>query len=98
MRITRAIILLVTLVAGTNLASGAPSETQPQRELTKPGPVTTNGRFQIFQGSHTIFAKETIFKDTGIFKIDTETGRTWKYTEGQTKEGQVYMRWDPVDQ
>jgi len=57
----------------------------------------SSGRFQLFQGQYIVNTAGTPYKDFGVFKIDTETGRVWLYQDGQTKSGQTYRKWEAVE-
>ena len=70
---------------------------------SEPAPLTTwsdaaKGRYGLVAGSFTaVLANETTVGQ-GIFRIDTATGQTWRYTTGRTKEGQFFERWALVPQ
>ena len=70
---------------------------------SEPAPLTTGsdaakGRYGLVAGSFTaVLANETTVGQ-GIFRIDTATGQTWRYTTGRTKEGQFFERWILVPQ
>lgn len=89
---------IVLLLAYAVPVNAAPAVTKNSETQIKPGHSTTEGRFQLFQGLVTINAQGTPFNDPGVFKIDSVTGRTWKYEEGRTKDGQFYKQWVPIEQ
>lgn len=91
------LLAVALLIAHAVSASAAPMDSPNPETQIKPGLSTTGGRFQLFQGLHTINAQGTAFRDPGVFKIDSTTGRAWKYEEGQTKDGNFYKRWAPIE-
>lgn len=88
---------IVLLLAHAVTVNAAPADTPNPEAQVKPGLSTTGGRFQLFQGLVTINAQGTPFNDPGVFKIDSVTGRTWKYEEGKTKDGKFYKQWVPIE-
>jgi hypothetical protein len=58
--------------------------------------VSEVGRFQIVQGTYTINVKGQGVTETNVFKIDTRTGSTWIYREGQQRDGKLFAGWEKV--
>lgn len=91
-------LLLVTLVAATCLWSTTSfSQTTPRKKTPANLAAGTNtqGRYQLFQGSY--FADGT--RLDGVFMIDSETGRTWVYSQKATQgKGWDYYAWIPIAQ
>lgn len=57
-----------------------------------------NGRYSLYQGSFEI-AKDKNRTATGLFKIDTATGRVWRYEHEPAKdEATAKAKWVDVDQ
>lgn len=54
------------------------------------------GRFQIFQFDYNAYAGSVV-KDTAVFRIDTQTGQTWKY-HAALKDGQIQSFWTQIDE
>jgi len=68
------------------------------KQLSETAPCEAAGRYQLFQGHYTVNAKGTAFKEDAVFKLDTDTGKVWIYREGQTKEGNIFQRWDGIQE
>ena len=84
--ITKKIIVAATvalLLILTTLKGQEPSITQLQV-----------GRFQIADGEYVINVSGGV-AEKGVFKIDTATGRTWKYSTGM-QGGKSYEMWAPL--
>lgn len=93
-----AALLVASILIVPQLANASPPDSPNPNEQIKPGTSTTGGRFQLFQGLYTINAQGNAFSEAGVFKIDSSSGRVWKYVEVLTKDGQLYMKWVPIEQ
>lgn len=91
-------IVAIALFVAFSVAANAASTDSPNPETQIiPGLSTTGGRFQLFQGLIIINAQGTPFKTPAVFKIDSATGRVWKYDEGRAKNGKFYKHWIPIE-
>lgn len=85
---------IAAVVASTLPASAAQQDPDGQ---VRPGVSTSGGRYQLFQGLHSINNQGTVFNNAGVFKIDSVSGRVWKYEEGRTKDGTFFKHWAPIE-
>jgi urease accessory protein UreH len=63
------------------------------------GQTTPTGaaRYQLVSSPYAIWMKNgPTLTETTIFKIDTTTGKTWKYVTGQDKDGKPMDGWNPM--
>jgi hypothetical protein len=88
-------VLAVLIVALLAVVGGAD-------ELTRApmGARTPCGRYQLFQATYRSFGyvagKFSSGEEIGLFKIDTDTGKTWIYVDGSNKDGEIIQKWVPV--
>jgi hypothetical protein len=55
---------------------------------------TQLGKFQLLSSPYTIWLKNgSSSSETTVFRIDTATGKTWKYVTGQTADGKHIDGW-----
>ena len=66
------------------LAAGAFAEEEPV------------GRFQLLSGTIEIIGKSGVSEQHVVFRIDTKTGKTWTYTNGEGKDGKIREFWSEV--
>lgn len=91
-------VVAIALLVVYSVAANAISADSPNLEAQiKPGLSTTGGRFQLFQGLVTINAQGTPLNAPAVFKLDSITGRVWKFEEGQAKDGKLYKHWVPIE-
>lgn len=60
--------------------------------------IGESGKYQLFQGYYDEFdlKNNTKTERKAIFKIDTVTGKVWKYVVGIAKDGNPFEDWQPV--
>ena len=82
------LLIVVSLLVGRG-ASGA-GDVQESSNV---------GRFQLFQGMYTALdAKNNrVEKETGIFLLDTSTGKVKRYMTGLDKDGKFFGHWVATD-
>ncbi len=88
-------VLALAIAALVSVALSAAGQAEKYSASAAPG---FYGRFQLFQGRHTVNSAGQPFEETAVFRIDTQTGKTWVYREGRTKEEKFYSRWEPVSE
>lgn len=55
------------------------------------------GRYELVNAEYTVTSEGGGAKVVrGLFKLDTQTGRTWRYTEHVRKDGEVRSTWVPA--
>lgn len=78
------VCLLALLAASLFVRQGSTAEAQ-----------AAPPRFQLFQGSYKITIDKDSSQESGVFRIDTQTGTTWTYTTGFVA-GKYVERWDKI--
>ena len=68
------------------------------KQSSETAPRDAAGRYQLFQGHYTVNVRGTPFKEDAVFKLDTDTGKVWIYREGQTKDDNIFQRWDGIQE
>jgi hypothetical protein len=56
------------------------------------GSQSTAARFQLVQGEYVALSGNQSIPEKGFFKIDTNTGKTWKFMSGAVN-GKYIQRW-----
>ncbi len=51
------------------------------------------GRFQLLQGEYLSIVNHGTIPQKSIFRIDTATGRAWRYVEGIGGDGKLISQW-----
>ena len=71
---------------------------QPQHEA-QPAPYQF-GRFQIYSLSYTTFVSSSVtpLRGNDVFRIDAETGTTWKYVNLVKDDAKISDRWVKIDE
>lgn len=91
--------LLIALVSVTLWTLPAQGQ-QADRPPSSTGGLQ-NGRFQLYQGSYEI-RDEKNRSSTGLFKVDTATGRVWRYEQdtllSEKSSNAPKAKWVDVDQ
>ena len=54
------------------------------------------GRFQIVSAEYAYLGKQATLKQSGVFRINTETGQTWIYTSLEDDKGKLLQEWTPI--
>ena len=54
------------------------------------------GRYQLFQGRFWTNTASTATEVTGVFRLDTATGKTDGYFDGTNKAGKLSQAWIPI--
>jgi hypothetical protein len=61
---------------------------------------TQCGRYQLlhatFRSGGYVDGKFSSGEEVGLFKIDTDTGKTWIYFDGVNKDGELIQKWTPI--
>ncbi len=55
-----------------------------------------DGRYRLFSGEHAVTVKGGGFSEKVILRIDTVTGRTYRWVEGQTSDGKPVSFWSQI--
>ena len=88
-------LLIVALVA---LATTGGVADEPTRASS--GTRTPCGKYQLFQATFRsggyVDGKFSSGEEVGLFKIDTDTGKTWIYVDAVNKDGELIQKWTPV--
>ena len=79
-----AILAVLVIVGAVELSKGA-SDTYP----------SYLGRYMLFGGKYVELGTSAQITESGVFKIDTSTGKTWKYATGRV-DGKPYEQWQPI--
>ena len=82
-----AVILAAALVITAHASS---------QERAIPG-STGSQRYLLFQGSFLTGDQKGTVDIRGVFKIDTQTGRTWLYGSGTGADGKLMHGWLPIE-
>jgi len=90
------VILLVVCVVVALFA--AITVAQQERATVSPQPWMV-GRYQLFQGTFKVEGDGDTpsFVETGIFKIDTQTGKTWLYRDRVSQRGRRTPTWLKIE-
>ena len=57
----------------------------------------SSGRYQLFQGQYIVKnAAGKTSREFGVFKINTERGRVWLYSERKNKDGTSFKNWQII--
>jgi hypothetical protein len=84
-------LLGTAVLAGALLAL---AQTNPE---PTPGKVFTEaGRYQLMQGNFPVIGFKGNVRDSTVFKIDSQTGRTWTYLTGIDGDGKPVSRWSYI--
>ena len=89
--LTRLAIFVTLLTLVIFLLKGQ-AQTSPQT------PISSAGRFQIVQGDYIAISAPTAIPEKGVFRIDTSTGKTWRFAIGVNSDGTFYQRWREVSE
>lgn len=55
------------------------------------------GRYHLVTGKYRVLSVTgSLMEDEGMFRVDTETGATWIYKAGTSKEGVPFRNWDRI--
>lgn len=57
-----------------------------------------NGRFQVYALTYGALSQETRITQTEVFRLDTETGKTWDLIDAFDKDGTLTFGWGEVDE
>jgi hypothetical protein len=55
--------------------------------------VDVAGRYVLVNAEFTVTSDAGAKQATGLFKLDTQTGTAWRYTEHVRRDGEVRPRW-----
>lgn len=56
-----------------------------------------SGRYQLVNAEYTVTSEGGGARSVrGLFKLDTQTGRVWRYTEHVRKDGEARSNWIPA--
>jgi len=92
------IALRVLIVAVVTLATT--SGVADEQTRTPSGARTPCGRYQLFQATFVsggyVDGEFSSSEEVGLFRIDTDTGKTWVYVHGLSKERELIQKWAPV--
>lgn len=90
--------LLIALVAVCFWAATAEGQSSDAVRSPSPAGGLQNGRYALYQGSYEI-AQDKNRTAVSLFKIDTATGRVWRYEHAPAKdEAAAKAKWVDVDQ
>jgi hypothetical protein len=64
---------------------------QPTRSTT----VAGDQRFVLVAAKHVITTDSSFFTEDALFRVDSRTGKTWKYSEGR-RNGEFFTEWREV--
>lgn len=98
----RHLATVLALVTVTVCATIAWSQ-NTKKHLTPPG-GTENGRYEVVAGTYrqmaTIQGRSSSDDQKAVFRIDTQTGRTWVFVEltSDQAEAKSFMGWVPVEE
>jgi hypothetical protein len=59
---------------------------------------TAGDRFLIVQGDYVAVSGNNGIAEKGVFRIDTTTGKTWRFAAGLGRDGKFYQMWQPVQE
>jgi hypothetical protein len=71
--------------------------TQSQRSAQPVQITQAPGRFQIYSLSHIVGAGDTTLNTTDIYRIDSETGKTWMFVD-VLQNGTLIRHWKEIDE
>lgn len=90
--------LLVALVAVCFWAATVQGQPSANNRPPSSSGGLQNGRYSLYQGSYEI-AQDKNRTATGLFKIDTATGRVWRYQEQPpVDKATAQAKWVDVEQ
>lgn len=84
--------IIIFLAAVMVCVTGVLAFSDVKRSNTTADQPTEIGRFVLFQGNYVVASGEQRWNELGVFKIDTITGKTWKYCAGMS-DGKLYEKW-----
>ena len=56
-------------------------------------PASPAGRFKIVTGDYVAISGSTLLPEKGIFRVDTATGKVWKFETGVNQDRKFYQAW-----
>ena len=59
-------------------------------------PVSPIGRFQLVVGDYVAISGNASIPEKAVFRIDTTTGKIWKFATGIGADRKVYQIWSEV--
>jgi len=84
--------IIIFLAAVMVCLTGVLAFSDVKRSNTTADQPTEIGRFVLFQGNYVVVSEGQHWNQLGVFKIDTITGKTWKYASGMS-DGKLYDKW-----
>jgi hypothetical protein len=70
-------------------------QAQVQRENR---PQQPSGRFQILDLTYSSAVNNAMTRETDVFRIDTETGATWRFNSVVNRDGKLVEQWIKTDE
>lgn len=88
---------IIAVCAAAIVASGVGAIAASPGTAAMAGRSTSGGRYQLFQGSFTNAVENASVPGTEVFKIDTETGRSWIFISGLTTDKKLISAWREIE-